>query len=70
MTPAQMASLERYFVDMRSSRDCVRLYSAEDKIRGAMQLLLDIQDMTYNEYEQYDDRLRKTVWELEKEKGF
>jgi len=57
-------------VDMRSARDCVRLYSAEDKIRGAMQLLLDIQDMTYNEYEQYDDRLRKTVWELEKEKGF
>jgi hypothetical protein len=65
-----MAALERYFVDMRSVRDCVRLYSAEDKIRGAMQLLLDIQDMTYNEYEQYDDRLRKTVWELEKEKGF
>ncbi len=70
MTPAQTAALERYFVDMKSARDCVRLYSAEDKIRGAMQLLLDIQDMTYNEYEQYDDRLRKTVWELEKERGF
>lgn len=65
MTVAQTAAIERYFADMEGARDCYQLYTAEDKIRGALQLLLDTQDLSYNEYEVYDDRLRKKVWQAE-----
>lgn len=65
MTVAQKAVIDRYFVDLDSARNYYQLYTAEDKIRGALQLLLDTEDMTYNEYEEYDNRLRTKIWQLE-----
>ena len=65
MTVSQKAALEKYFADLDGVRDTIPLYCQEDKIRGAMQLLLDTEDMTYNEYEEYDNRLRTKIWQLE-----
>lgn len=65
MTVSQKAALEKYFADLDGARDTITLYCQEDKIRGAMQLLLDTEDMTYNEYEEYDNRLRTKIWQLE-----
>lgn len=65
MTVSQKAALEKYLADLDGARDTITLYCQEDKIRGAMQLLLDTEDMTYNEYEEYDNRLRTRIWQLE-----
>lgn len=65
MTVAQKAALEKYLADLDGAKDTFRLYTYEDRIRGAMQLLLDTEDMTYNEYEEYDNRLRTRIWQLE-----
>ena len=66
MTVAQKAALEKYLADLDGAKDTFRLYTYEDRIRGAMQLLLDTEDMTYNEYEEYDNRLRTKVWSKER----
>lgn len=65
MTVSQKAALEKYFAELEGAKDSISLYLREDMLRGAMQLLLDTEDMTYNEYEEYDNRLRTKIWQLE-----
>jgi hypothetical protein len=65
VTVAQKAALEKYFAELEGAKDSIALYLQEDKLRGAMQLLLDTEDMTYNEFEEYDNRLRTKIWQLE-----
>ncbi len=66
MTVSQKAALEKYLADLDGAKDSIALYLQEDMLRGAMQLLLDTEDMTYNEYEEYDNRLRTKVWSKER----
>ncbi len=66
MTVSQKAALEKYLADLDGAKDSIALYLQEDMLRGAMQLLLDTEDMKYNEYEDYDNRLRTKVWSKER----
>ncbi len=66
MTVSQKAALEKYLADLDGAKDSIALYLQEDMLRGDMQLLLDTEDMTYNEYEEYDNRLRTKVWSKER----
>ena len=70
MTPAQRGVLDRYFSDLDVVRNCYQLYTAEDKIRGALIFLLDTQVITSTEYNEWDRKLLAKVDMLEEKNGF
>ena len=70
MTAAQKAAIERYFIDLENVKDSFQLYTGEDKIRGALLLLLDTQELTSAEYHEWDRKLLDKVSEIEDTHGY
>ena len=69
MTHAQISAIEQYLIDLEGVRDVFQLYTSEDKITGALQLLLDTGEMDNNTYNVWHKRLHDKVNEIERVKG-
>lgn len=69
MTHAQISAIEQYLIDLEGVRDVFQLYTSEDKITGALQLLLDTGEMDNNTYNVWYKRLHDKVNEIERVKG-
>ena len=69
MTHAQISAIEQYLFDLEGVRDVFQLYTSEDKITGALQLLLDTGEMDNNTYNVWYKRLHDKVNEIERVKG-
>lgn len=69
MTHAQISAIEQYLIDLEGVRDVFQLYTSEDKITGALQLLLDTGEMDNNTYNVWYKKLHDKVNEIERVKG-
>lgn len=69
MTHAQISAIEQYLIDLGGVRDVFQLYTSEDKITGALQLLLDTGEMDNNTYNVWYKKLHDKVNEIERVKG-